>query len=82
MTPIERLFALILFLPIAGLIDDAYGRYSGINWIDGVDRLMTEPALLESILLSVWVALSALLISLFVARAVTQKVTDIHDSPL
>ena len=50
-TPIERLFALILFLPIAGLIDDAFGRYSGINWISGVDRLITEPALLESILL-------------------------------
>ena len=50
MTPVERLFALILFLPIAGLIDNAYGRYSGINWIDGVDRLMSEPALLESIL--------------------------------
>ena len=51
MTPIERLFALILFLPIAGLIDDACGRYSGINWSSGVDRLITEPALLESILL-------------------------------
>ena len=82
MTPIERLFALILFLPIAGLVDDAYGRYSGINWINGVDRLITEPALLESILLSVWVALASLLISLFVARAVTQKVTNTHDSPL
>ena len=69
MTPIERLFALILFLPIAGLIDDACGRYSGINWSSGVDRLITEPALLESILLSVWVALASLLISLFVARA-------------
>lgn len=82
MTPIERLFALILFLPVAGLIDDAYGRYSGINWVHGVDRLMSEPALLESILLSFWVALLSLLISLFVARAVTQKVVNTHDSPL
>ena len=76
MTPIERLFALILFLPIAGLIDDAYGRYSGINWINGVDRLITEPALLE---VDFAVSLGRFSVTSdlpFVARAVTQKVTN------
>ena len=79
---IERFFVLILILPILGLLDDAFGRYSGIPWTQGWDRLSGEPALVHSLTLSLWVAVVSLVISLFIARAVSAKAFRMDDSQL
>ncbi|MGB2024208.1 MAG: hypothetical protein ACPHT7_04565, partial [Litorivicinaceae bacterium] len=79
---IERFFVLILILPILGLLDDAFGRYSGISWTQGWDRLSGEPALVHSLTLSLWVAVVSLVISLFIARAVSAKAFRMDDSQL
>jgi putative thiamine transport system permease protein len=79
---IERFFVLILILPVLGLLDDAFGRYSGISWTQGWDRLSGEPALVHSLTLSLWVAAVSLVISLFIARAVSAKAFKMNDSQL
>ena len=79
---IERFFVLILILPVIGLLDEAYGRYSGVSWIQGLTRLWSEPALIESLILSVWVASASLVISLFIARAISAKTLQVNDSQL
>jgi putative thiamine transport system permease protein len=77
---IERAFVLILILPIIGLLDDALGRYSGISWTRGLERLWSEPALIDSLILSLWVASASLIISLFIARAMSAKTLQVSDS--
>ena len=77
---IERFFVLILILPIIGLLDDALGRYSGVSWAQGLERLWDEPALIDSLILSLWVASVSLVISLFIARAISAKTLQAKDS--
>ena len=77
---IERFFVLLLILPIIGLLDDALGRYSGVSWAQGLERLWDEPALIDSLILSLWVASVSLVISLFIARAISAKTLQAKDS--
>ena len=79
---IERAFVLILIAPLIGLLDDAFGRYSGVSWTVGLERLFSEPALSESLILSVWVASVSVVISLFIARAISAKTLQVDDSQL
>ena len=79
---VERCFVLILILPILGLLDDAVGRYSGASWAQGWDRLSNEPALVHSLVLSLWVATVSLIISLFIARALSAKALRLSDFQL
>ncbi|MEL0223550.1 MAG: hypothetical protein VXA12_04810, partial [Gammaproteobacteria bacterium] len=79
---IERAFVLILIAPLIGLLDDAFGRYSGASWTLGLERLFREPALFESLILSVWVASVSVVISLFIARAISVKTVQVDDSQL
>lgn len=79
---IERAFVLILIAPLIGLLDDAFGRYSGVSWAVGLERLLSEPALSESLILSVWVASVSVVISLLIARAISVKTVQVDDSQL
>ena len=79
---VERCFVLILILPILGLLDDALGRYPGASWAQGWDRLSTEPALVHSLGLSLWVATVSLIVSLFIARALSAQALRLSDFPL
>ena len=65
---VERVFGLILVIPVIGLFDEALGQYSDRSWTSGVDRLLNEPALVQSIVLSIWVAVVSLAISISLAR--------------
>ena len=67
-TWVERVFGLILVIPVVGLFDEALGQYSDRSWTAGVDRLLNEPALVQSIVLSIWVAVVSLAISISLAR--------------
>jgi putative thiamine transport system permease protein len=79
---VERCFVLILILPILGLLDDALGRYSSASWAQGWDRLSTEPVLVHSLGLSLWVATVSLIVSLFIARALSAQALRLTDFQL
>ena len=67
-TWVERVFGLILVIPVIGLFDEALGQYSDRSFTAGIDRLLNEPALVQSIVLSIWVAVVSLAISISLAR--------------
>ncbi|NCW09645.1 MAG: hypothetical protein EBW40_07850, partial [Gammaproteobacteria bacterium] len=54
----------------------------GASWTLGLERLFSEPALFESLILSVWVASVSVVISLFIARAISVKTVQVDDSQL
>ena len=82
MTWVERVFGLFLILPIVGLLDDALGRYSNASWMAGLERLVYEPAMAQSFVLSFWVASISLFISLYIAQAVSEKIVLSEDATL
>lgn len=70
---VERVIALTITLPILGLLGDSFGVWSEHGIEDGLIRLLEEPFLLDSFLLSLVVALASVFLSLHLASGCVSR---------
>lgn len=64
---VERVVACIITLPILGLLGESFGFWTEHSAYDGLVRLVQEPYLFHSLILSVLVASASLILSLYFA---------------
>ena len=78
MNLIERVMCALLALPFIGLLNEAIG----VSAAGAFSRLVSEPSLAQALLLSLWVSLISLWLSLKLARAFSGRLLGIEEGGL